>query len=122
MINSLIDCQLDTQLISESFVQTLHFLPYIPNIIVKLGENGILLAQFLKDLNKGISKKNKKNEIIIKEKNGKSGLRYILKFYLLLYIYNDYLLILCYKYRLKYFKPIKFDKNEIVNVTGAGDR
>ncbi|CAB4386203.1 uncharacterized protein OCT59_022415 [Rhizophagus irregularis] len=97
LINSLIDCQLDTQLISESFVQTLHFLPYIPNIIVKLGENGILLAQFLKDLNKGISKKNKKNEIIIKEKNGKSGLR------------------------LKYFKPIKFDKNEIVNVTGAGD-
>ncbi|GBC51116.2 pseudouridine-metabolizing bifunctional protein C1861.05-like [Rhizophagus irregularis DAOM 181602=DAOM 197198] len=70
LINSLIDCQLDTQLISESFVQTLHFLPYIPNIIVKLGEN---------------------------EKNGKSGLR------------------------LKYFKPIKFDKNEIVNVTGAGD-
>lgn len=34
----------------------------------------------------------------------------------------DYLLILCYKYRFKYFKPIKLDKNEIVNVTGAGDR
>lgn len=87
LINSLIDYKLDTQLMSESFVQTLHFLPYIPNIIVKLGENGILLAQFLKDLNinnsnveeiidKSISKNNKKNEIIIKGKDGKSGLRY----------------------------------------------
>lgn len=64
----------------------MHFLPYIPNIIVKLGENGILLAQFLKDLNKGISKINKKNEIIIKGKDGKSGLRYILNFNLLLYL------------------------------------
>ncbi|CAG8458470.1 5751_t:CDS:10 [Rhizophagus irregularis] len=81
-------------------LKTMYFTAYkngLFDLNIKLGENGILLAQFLKDLNKGISKKNKKNEIIIKEKNGKSGLR------------------------LKYFKPIKFDKNEIVNVTGAGD-
>jgi hypothetical protein len=78
---------------SESFVQALHFLPYTPNIIVKLGENGILLAQFLKDLNKDISKSNKKNEIIIKGKDGKSGLRYLLKFNLTL---NIIIIIYCF--------------------------
>ena len=55
------------------FVQTVHFLPYIPNIIVKLGENGILLAQSLKELN--INGDVEKNEIIIKGRNGKGGLR-----------------------------------------------
>ncbi|RIA81776.1 Ribokinase-like protein [Glomus cerebriforme] len=107
LISSSIDYQLDIKFISELFIQTLYFLPYIPNIIVKLGENGILLAQCLKDLtinnhnfekiNNNILKNNKNNEIIIKGKNEKSGLRF------------------------KYFKPISFDKNEIINVTGAGD-
>ena len=63
------------------FVQTVHFLPYIPNIVVKLGENGIFLAQSLNDLNINIEKSDKgiddkKSEIIIKGKDGKSGLRY----------------------------------------------
>ncbi|CAG8484740.1 4676_t:CDS:10 [Funneliformis caledonium] len=69
---------------------------------VKLGANGILYAQFLKDLsidNVNMKETGKsiinyeKNEIIIKWKNGNSGSR-----------------------------PKKLDKSEIVNVTGAGDR
>ncbi|CAG8758732.1 19355_t:CDS:10, partial [Dentiscutata erythropus] len=81
-------------------VQVVNFLPYLPNIIVKLGKNGVLIAQTLDELESFASdfemkQADNKIEVIIPKRQGKGGTRY--------------------------FEPILLDSQKRINSSGTGD-
>ncbi|CAG8529237.1 1306_t:CDS:10 [Cetraspora pellucida] len=79
-------------------VQVVNFLPYLPNIIVKLGENGILMAQALDELKSNFeTKQDNKIEFVIPKRQKKGGTRF------------------------RYFEPILLDPQKHINSSGAGD-
>ncbi|KAF0543811.1 Ribokinase-like protein [Gigaspora margarita] len=83
-------------------VQIMNFLPYLPNIIVKLGENGVLIAQTLDELKSFASdfetkQANNKIDIVIPRRHGKGGTRF------------------------RYFEPILLDSQKHANSSGTGD-
>ncbi|CAG8608471.1 13773_t:CDS:10 [Ambispora leptoticha] len=89
----------------EIFFQSARLLPYIPNIIVTLGNQGALLVQSLADppLIRDESKFRGNNfEIIVPKRvreDGRGG----------------------GAIRFRYFEPTVVENEEVVNVTGAGD-
>ncbi|RHZ74182.1 hypothetical protein Glove_227g84 [Diversispora epigaea] len=89
---------------SGIFLKATQLLPYIPSIIIKLGENGVLLIQNCEDIDNikrgnDFNGKRKTIEIIVPRDEGKckGGVRY------------------------KYYKPFPIESRKIMNVTGAGD-
>ncbi|CAG8748572.1 2239_t:CDS:2, partial [Gigaspora rosea] len=78
----------------------MNFLPYLPNIIVKLGENGVLIAQTLDELKNFASdfetkQANNKIDIVIPRRHGKGETRF------------------------RYFEPILLDSQKHVNSSGT---
>ncbi|CAJ0897702.1 7838_t:CDS:10, partial [Entrophospora sp. SA101] len=90
----------DVELEEDVLFNSMKFLPYIPNIIIKLGKSGVLSLQYL------ISDNNIEDEKLIRSIDD-FGIEILIK-------------DLDYSIRIKHFKPKFIPHDKIINVTGAG--
>nr|CAG8595089.1 9616_t:CDS:10 [Entrophospora candida] len=91
----------DVELEEDVLFNSMKFLSYIPNIIIKLGKSGVLSLQYLRSDN------NIEDEKLIRSIDD-FGIEILIK-------------DLDYSIRIKHFKPKFIPHDKIINVTGAGD-